>query len=322
MSAGASTAAPKVSAPALVVMPKSPTTAVPPSSLTTTFSMISSTGWSSLVIEQVTVGSPTATVTDAGVEGTAAAVGAGPVGGRVADHRELGEGVRAGRDHEGRGGVGERVGGASTVGAEGQRAGVVVMPKSSTVAVPPSSLTTVFSMISSTGWSSLVIEQVTGSSPNATRDGAGVEGAAAAVGAGPVGRGVAGHCELGEGVGAGRHREGRGGVGEGVGRGLDRGAEDERAGAGRDAEVVDDRGAAVVVDDDLLDDQLDLLGVGVRAGRRCCPRRGSAHRGVPGSKPSLPPVWKKPFTKRPMIRPAALPVQTMFVRSSRARASR
>ncbi len=63
MSAGASTAAPNVSGPAEVVMPKSPTTAVPPSSLTTIFSMISSTGWSSLVIEQVTVGSPAATVT-------------------------------------------------------------------------------------------------------------------------------------------------------------------------------------------------------------------------------------------------------------------
>ena len=41
------------------------------------------------------------------------------------------------------------------------------MPKSSTTALPPSSLMTVFSMMSSTGWSSLVIEQVTGSSPGA-----------------------------------------------------------------------------------------------------------------------------------------------------------
>ena len=41
MSAGASTAAPKVSAPALVVIPKSPTVALPPSSLTTTFWMTS-----------------------------------------------------------------------------------------------------------------------------------------------------------------------------------------------------------------------------------------------------------------------------------------
>ncbi len=63
MSAGASTGAPKVRAPALVVMPKSPTVALPPSSLTTTFSMTRLTGWSSLVIEQVTVGSPAARVT-------------------------------------------------------------------------------------------------------------------------------------------------------------------------------------------------------------------------------------------------------------------
>ena len=62
---------------------------------------------------------------------------------------------------------------------------------------------------------------------------------------------VAGHRELGEGVGAGRDLEGRGGVGEGVGGVLDGGAEHERAGVGRDPEVVDDRGAAVVVDDDL-----------------------------------------------------------------------
>ena len=100
---------------------------------------------------------------------------------------------------------------------------------------------TIFSMMSSTGWSSLVIEQVTGASPAASGDGARVEGAAVAVGAGPVGRRVAGHLELGEGVRAGRDLEGRGGVGEGVGRGLDRGAEDERAGVGGDAEVVDDR---------------------------------------------------------------------------------
>ena len=58
MSAGASTAAPKTSPPALVVIPKSPTVAVPPSSLTTTFRMTRPTGWSSLVIEQVTTGSP------------------------------------------------------------------------------------------------------------------------------------------------------------------------------------------------------------------------------------------------------------------------
>ena len=63
MSAGASTGAPKTSAPALVVMPKSPTTALPPSSLTTTLRMTRLTGWSSLVIEQVTVGSPAARVT-------------------------------------------------------------------------------------------------------------------------------------------------------------------------------------------------------------------------------------------------------------------
>ena len=60
-----------------------------------------------------------------------------------------------------------------------------------------------------------------------------------------------------------------GGVGEGVGRGLDGGAEGERAGVGGDAEVVDDRRAAVVVDDDLLDDELDrLVVVGDRAGDR------------------------------------------------------
>ena len=40
MSAGSSTAAPKTSAPALVVMPKSSTTAVPPSSLTTVLTMV------------------------------------------------------------------------------------------------------------------------------------------------------------------------------------------------------------------------------------------------------------------------------------------
>ena len=124
-------------------------------------------------------------------------------------------------------------------------------------------------MTSSTGWSSLVIEQVTGGVAGRDGDRARVEGAAAAVGAGPGGRRVAGHRELGEGVRAGRDRERLGGVGERVGGVLDGGAEDERAGVGRDAEVVDDRGAAVVVDDDLLDDELDrLVVVGDRAGDR------------------------------------------------------
>ena len=124
-------------------------------------------------------------------------------------------------------------------------------------------------MMSSTGWSSLVIEQVTGGVAGLDGHAARVEGAAVAVGAGPGGRLVAGQRELGEGVGAGRDLEGRGGVGEGVGRVLDGGAEHERAGAGGDAEVADDRVAAVVVDDDLLDDELDrLVVVGDRAGDR------------------------------------------------------
>ena len=110
-------------------------------------------------------------------------------------------------------------------------------------------------MIRLTGWSSLVIEQVTVGSPAARVTRARVEGAAVAVGAGPGGGRVAGQRELGEGVRAGRDLERRGGVGEGVGRGLDRGAEGERAGAGGDPEVVDGRAAAVVVDDDLLDDE-------------------------------------------------------------------
>ena len=63
MSAGASTAAPKTSAPALVVFPSRPRSRVPPSSLTTTLRMTRPTGWSSLVIEQVTTGSPAARVT-------------------------------------------------------------------------------------------------------------------------------------------------------------------------------------------------------------------------------------------------------------------
>ena len=126
------------------------------------------------------------------------------------------------------GGVGERVGGASTAAPKTSVPASVVMPKSSTIAVPPSSLTTIFSMTSSTGWSSLVIEQVTGGVAGRERDRARVEGAAAAVGAGPGGRRVAGHRELGEGVRAGRDRERRGGVGERVGGSLDGGAEDER----------------------------------------------------------------------------------------------
>ena len=53
------------------------------------------------------------------------------------------------------------------------------------------------------GWSSLVIEQVTGVAV-VDGDRAGVEGPAVAVGAGPGALGVAGQVELGEGVGAGR----------------------------------------------------------------------------------------------------------------------
>ena len=60
MSAGASTGAPKTSAPALVVMPKSPTTALPPSSLTTTLRMTSAT---SLVFVKVQVGASPASTT-------------------------------------------------------------------------------------------------------------------------------------------------------------------------------------------------------------------------------------------------------------------
>src|SRR5207344_1026920 len=96
-----------------------------------------------------------------------------------------------------------------------------------------------------------------------------VEGAAAAVGAGPGARLVAGQGELGQGVRAGRDRERGRGVGERVGGRLDGGPEHQRPGAGGDPEVAHHGAAAVVVDDRLLDDQLDrLVVVGDRAGDR------------------------------------------------------
>ena len=221
---GASTAVPNTSAPALVVIPKSPTTALPPSSLTTTFSMTRPTGWSSLVIEQVTVGSPAARVTLPASKAPPSPLVQVQAVGRVAGQRELGQGVRAGRDRERRGGVGEGVGRGLDGGRRRRaRPALVVIPKSPTTALPPSSLTTTFSMTRLTGWSSLVIEQVTVGSPAAR-----VTLPASKAPPSPlvqvqaVGH-VAGQRELGQGVRAGRDQERRGGVGEGVGRGLDGG---------------------------------------------------------------------------------------------------
>ena len=147
MSAGASTAAPKARAPALVVIPKSPTIALPPSSLTTTFSMTRLTGWSSLVIVQVTVGSPAARVTLPASKAPPPPLVQVQAVGVVAGERELGQGVRAGRDRERRGGVGEGVGGRLDGGRRTRAPPApVVIPKSPTTALPPSSLTTRFSM--------------------------------------------------------------------------------------------------------------------------------------------------------------------------------
>ena len=87
--------------------------------------------------------------------------------GVVAGQLELGEGVRAGRDRERRGGVGERVGGRLDGGPEHERAGVGGDPEVVDDRVPPSSLTTRLTMTRLTGWSSLVIEQVTVGSPAA-----------------------------------------------------------------------------------------------------------------------------------------------------------
>ena len=61
-------------------------------------------------------------------------------------------------------------------------------------------------MMRLTGWSSLVIEQVTVGVAGLEGDRAGVERAAVAVGAGPGASAVAREVELAEGVGAGRDR--------------------------------------------------------------------------------------------------------------------
>ena len=120
MSAGASTAAPKASAPALVVIPKSPTVARAAVVVDDDLAMTRLTGWSSLVIEQVTVGSPAARVTLPASKAPPPPLVQVQSPRRVAGQRELGEGVRAGRDREGRGGVGEGVGRGLDRGAEGR----------------------------------------------------------------------------------------------------------------------------------------------------------------------------------------------------------
>ena len=288
MSAGASTAAPKVRAPALVVIPKSPTTALPPSSLTTTLRMTRADG---LVVvgdragdRRVARGEGDA----ARVERAAAAVGAGPVGRRVAGQRELGEGVGAGRDLQGRGGVGEGVGRGLDGGAEGQGAGAGGDPE---VAHDRAAAVVVDDDLADDEADGLVVVGDRAGDRRVARgegDAARVERAAAAVGAGPVARRVAGQRELGEGVGAGRDLQGRGGVGEGVGGGLDGGAEGQGAGAGGDAEVAHDRAAAVVVDDDLaMTSWICLVFVNVQVevvpgidghARRWCHRRRSRRR--------------------------------------------
>ncbi len=225
------------------------------------------------------------------VEGAAAAVGAGPGGRRVAGQRELGEGVGAGRDRERRGGVGERVGRGLDGGAEGQRAGAGGDPEVAHGALPPSSLTTTLRMTRLTGWSSLVIEQVDACGSPAAR----VTLPASKAPPPPlvqvqVGRRVAGQRELGEGVGAGRDRERRGGVGEGVGRGLDGGAEGQRAGAGGDPEVAHDRAAAVVVDDDLaMTSWICLVFVNVQVDASPA-SMGTETLVSPASKPASPPM--------------------------------
>ena len=126
------------------------------------------TGWSSLVIEQVTVGSPAARVTLPASKAPPSPLVQVQADGRVAGQRELGQGVRAGRDLEGRGGVGEGVGrGLDRRPRRSSAPALVVIPKSPTTALPPSSLTTTLRMTRLTGWSSLVIEQVTVGSPAA-----------------------------------------------------------------------------------------------------------------------------------------------------------
>ena len=89
------------------------------------------------------------------------------------------------RDLERRGGVGEGVGRVLDRGAEGEVAGVGGDAEVVDTAVPPSSLTTTFSMMELDGL--VVVGDRAGHRLVAGGDGdrAGVEGAAVAVGAGP-----------------------------------------------------------------------------------------------------------------------------------------
>ena len=123
VSAGASTAAPKASAPALVVIPKSPHDRA--AAVVVDDDLLDDQA-DRLVVVGDRAGDRRVARGEgdpARVERAAVAVAAGPGGGRVARQRELGEGVRAGRDLERRGGVGEGVGGGLDGGPEDERAG-------------------------------------------------------------------------------------------------------------------------------------------------------------------------------------------------------